>query len=363
MARRLFIAGSAQNAGKTTMSVGLLFALHARFASAGFIKPIGQRWIEAEGVRVDEDAVLMKTVFRFPDNLKDMNPITVESRVTRDFIDAPERELFIGEIARSFASLERDRDVMVIEGTGHAGVGSVFDLSNAQVAKLLDAPAILVARAGIGRSIDEIWLNQCVFEREGVRLAGVIVNRCRMDKLDEVSTYVGKGLRKKGIELLGVIPDTGLLRARSVLQILQAIDGELLNGADQTSNTILRIVVGAMSPHRALDYFDRHSLLITPGEREDLILAAMSSCLMRTGKERCVSAIMLTGGLRPHRRIMSLIRKTKIPVMLVPYDSYTAASRVHDHVAKIHPEDKKKISLARRLVRRHVNIERLLELV
>ena len=89
----------------------------------------------------------------------------------------------------------------------------------------------------------------------------------------------------------------------------------------------------------------------------------MSTCVVDETRARCVSGIMLTGGAKPHRAIATLVQKTSVPVMLVEHDSYTAAGMAYDLVSKIRPTDTKKISLCRRLVKRHVNVERLLECV
>jgi len=94
----------------------------------------------------------------------------------------------------------------LIEGTGHAGVGSVFDLSNARVAKLLDAKVILVCPGGIGRPIDEIALNQALFDREGVEIIGAILNKVEPDKIPQVVKYAGLGLGRLGVPLLEYCP-------------------------------------------------------------------------------------------------------------------------------------------------------------
>ena len=70
-----------------------------------------------------------------------------------------------------------DKDLLVIEGTGHAGVGAVVGLSNARVAALLEAPVVIVSEGGVGRPIDEIVLNHALFERDGVRVVGAVVNK------------------------------------------------------------------------------------------------------------------------------------------------------------------------------------------
>ena len=56
--KKIFIAATKQNDGKTTISLGLIFNFKDKFKKVAFIKPIGQRYLEEEGVKVDEDSVL-----------------------------------------------------------------------------------------------------------------------------------------------------------------------------------------------------------------------------------------------------------------------------------------------------------------
>ncbi len=105
---------------------------------------------------------------------------------------------------------------MLCEGSGHAGVGSVFDLSNAQVAKILGAKVIIVTQGGIGKPIDEVSLNQALFEKEGVEIIGVILNKVLGNKVDYVADFARRGLKRKGLELLGVLPYEQILCNPSV---------------------------------------------------------------------------------------------------------------------------------------------------
>ena len=82
-----------------------------------------------------------------------------------------------------------EKDFVIIEGTGHAGVGSVFDLSNATVAKLLQSKVIIVSRGGIGRPIDEISLNLALFEKQGVEVIGAIINKVVPEKMEMLKEY------------------------------------------------------------------------------------------------------------------------------------------------------------------------------
>ncbi|MBI4974366.1 MAG: dethiobiotin synthase, partial [Candidatus Omnitrophica bacterium] len=167
MAKKIFIAATMQNDGKTTVSLGLISVLKKHFKRIGFIKPIGQRYLIEQGYKVDEDSVLIEAVFGINCDqctIKDMSPVAIEKGFTERYIENGPEQDFTKLIRDSFERIARDSDLVVIEGTGHAGVGSVFDLSNATVARLLDANAILISSGGIGRPIDEVMLNKPLFD-------------------------------------------------------------------------------------------------------------------------------------------------------------------------------------------------------
>lgn len=359
--KRLYVAATRQNEGKTTVSLGLLSAFHDICPPVGFIKPVGQRYVEMDDVRVDEDVALMRAVFESECGLADMSPVTVARGFTREYIRRPNAEVLERRVADAFARVAEGKRSVIIEGTGHAGVGSVFDLCNARVARMLGAKVIIVTSGGVGRPIDEVMLNRSLFREHGVEVIGVILNKVLPRKLEEIAEVVEEGLARQRIELLGVMPYEEILANPTMQQVLDELDGDLLHGRDFLANEIQTVIVGAMTAHRALDYIYRRCLLITPGDREDLILAAMSSCAVGVDKSNCVAGMLLTGAVTPQKNILRLLRRTQIPVVLVDDDSYTAATAVKDLQIKIQPLDRKKIITARRLVKRYVNVQRILD--
>src|SRR5216117_2705462 len=219
---RVFIAATRQNDGKTTASLGLLSVLQKRYPRVGYIKPVGQRFVEIEEQKIDEDTVLMDRVFRLNCPLVDMSPIAVEPDFTRKYLQSSNREALVKRIEKAFDRVAWEKDFVLCEGSGHAGVGSVFDLSNAQIAKILGAKVIIVTQGGIGKPIDEVSLNQALFEREGVEIIGVIINKVVGTKVDYVADFARRGLKRKGLDLLGVIPHQKVLSIPSVAVIRDA---------------------------------------------------------------------------------------------------------------------------------------------
>src|SRR6516165_3864411 len=233
---RVFIAATRQNDGKTTVSLGLIAALQEHFPRIGYIKPVGQRFVEIEEQKIDEDTVLMDAVFRMNCPLVDMSPIAVEPDFTRKYLQASNNEALVKRIQKAFDRVAWEKDFVLCEGSGHAGVGSVFDLSNAQVAKILGCKVIIVSQGGIGRPIDEVSLNQTLFEREGVEIIGVIINKVLRAKLDYVTEFARRGFKRKGLELLGVIPHEHILSSPTVDLIREELQAQLLNSPERLDN-------------------------------------------------------------------------------------------------------------------------------
>ncbi|MBL7071211.1 MAG: AAA family ATPase [Candidatus Omnitrophica bacterium] len=358
---RIFIAATRQNDGKTTVSLGLIAALQKRYENVGFIKPIGQRYLIENGLKVDEDAILIERLCNIKDDLQDMSPIAVERGFTEKYIKRPRKTGLVKIIKNAFNNVSKSKDVVIIEGTGHAGVGSCFDLSNAMVANLLDSKVLLIASGGIGKPIDEILLNMALFEKQNVKIAGVVINKVKDEKYNKVNNLVRKGLKRKGIDVLGVMPYQKLLSAPTVGEISEELGIDFMHGRMNAHNIVNKVLIGAMEPHEAWNYVEEGSLIITPGDREDMILMAMSSYLLQPRSTARIAGIVLTGDIMPHKHINALMERSGIPVLIAKKDTYTVTSDVHDMAVKIKPSDAAKAETAIKLVEKHIDIDLLMK--
>lgn len=356
---RVFIAATRQNDGKTTNSLGLLAALQARFGRVGYIKPVGQRFVEIDAEKIDEDSVLMDRVFRLNCPLVDMSPIAVEPDFTRKYLQSANYESLVKRIHKAFDRVAWEKEFVLCEGTGHAGVGSVFDLSNATVARLLDAKVVIVSRGGIGLPIDEVTLNCALFEREGVEVVGVILNKVLPEKLNYIAEFAEKGLRRKGLKLLGVVPHQPMLSCPTLDLVREELSARELNETGQIHNIVEHVVIGAMGPARASALFKPGVLLIVPADRDDIIKAAGE--YLKGGGQ--LAGIALSDDIAPSGAVLKLARGLPCPVLLTSLESYTVASRVHDLIVKIRPGDTEKIRLVQDLIARHVKLDQILEAI
>lgn len=356
--KRIFIAATRMNDGKTTTSLALFSALRGITEKVGFIKPIGQRFVEYDGHQIDEDSVLLNQTFDVKVPIQAMSPIAIHANFTREYLDNPDESQgkLIDIMCRAFDRAAYEKEYIIIEGTGHAGVGSVFNLSNADVAKRLDAKVIIIAKGGIGRPIDEIALNNALFKAAGVEVIGAIINKVLPNKMEDVQKYCQKALDRMGIPLLGCLPIEQKLTRPNLSQIVEEVNGRWINGQeDGRRERINRVIIGAMAARGLLDLLQRGTLIITPGDREDIILSAIAA--EGVTEERTISGIILTRNVLPHPKLMEMIAKTSIPVVVCSDESYKVASLVNNMTVKTQPDDDDKIPIIKDLMKKNIDMQ------
>ncbi len=384
--RQVYLAATGQNRGKTTTSIGLLDGFLRRGLETRFMKPVGQRTVIEQGTPADEDAILVRNVFGLTDPMTVMSPVHIPRGFTKSYINGDIVEDLGARIRQAHRAVSRSGEILLIEGTGHAGVGAVIGLSNATVAAMLGAPAIIVSEGGVGRPIDEIVLNASHFASQGVRVAGAIVNKVDLDAQPGIVRTLDRGLALHGIPLLGVLPYRPILSNPTLAMILEGVHGETVHPGPDLDRVIGGVAIGAMEPAHMLERVEPDTLVIVPGDREDVILTLTTAHLTGTrspGGARGISSgpaaggasgaassgpaqgaalgLVLTGGYRPRPAILEAIRRADLFATIVPEDTYVVASEVHDLLVKTHSADAGKIEMIKELVWEHLKIDRVLE--
>jgi len=376
--RQLYLAATGQNRGKTTAALGLLNGFLERGLRTGFMKPVGQRTVIDHGQPADEDAVLMHETFGLAEPYDVMSPVHIPRGFTKAYIAGEVVDDLGARITRAQATFA-DHDVLLIEGTGHAGVGAVIGLSNATVASMLGTPTIIVSEGGVGRPIDEIVLNAALFRAHGVEVAGALVNKVDMDAQPGIAEVIARGLAPYDIPLLGTLPVRPILSNPTLDMILEGLRGEAIHRGPDLERVISGVAIGAMEPGHMLERVGPGTLVIVPGDREDVILTLTTAHLMGPagaadpgefvgiggranldGHESAAIGLVLTGGYRPRQAVIDAIRRADLFATLVPEDTYSVASEVHDLLVKTHPADIEKIEEIKRLVADNLDVDRIL---
>ena len=357
--KQIFVAATRQNDGKTTFSLGLFNALQKRYDKIGYMKPVGQQYVMVNDKRIDKDAFLFHKEFNLKDRIELTSPIAVPKGFTQDYIDHPDRVRIHDKILTARDELSVNKDVILYEGTGHAGVGSVFEASNADTAKLLGSKVILVTVGGIGKSIDEIMMNAALFKEKGVDILGVVINKVLPEKYDKIKDYTTRGFNHFGIDVLGVMPLMTQLTRPTIASIVDELNPDVLSGDCGFNNMVNKFMIGDMIPHFALDKFTAGTLMIVPGNREGVILTALTENLMHPDSERQVAGIIFTDDVAPHPKLLSLLQTTTIPLLKVKQDAFTVATQINNVIFKIRAEESEKIAIAEDMVEQYVDVDRI----
>ena len=405
MSRRpIFVAATRQHVGKTTVSLALLAGLKKRFARVGFMKPVGQQHIPVEGgaVRVDKDVQLMKEYFDLGHlQYSDMSPVLVPSSYTKRFIDGHiSQATQVEAIERSFGRVDGASELTLLEGTGHVGVGSVIDMSNAAVAAHLGADCILVANGGIGKAFDELELNRVSLQEKGVRIRGIILNKVMPDKVDMVRDYFGRAaMARWGVPLLGVVPDLPFLGKATLSDLEKLLDGELIAGERYRAHhygidDVQTVTTGVRRYLRKQVYRqemlgEKRPLLVTHCTRDDILLgylayfhrkkqeyidAVETRTLGRdasTGERTWLGAIVLCKGsdegcestdenmALPY--LKEIAQAYDAPVMLAQPGTTEATDKITQFTAKMHIGDKQRVAAAIGHYEKHIDFDQLLQ--
>lgn len=357
--KKIFIAATRQNDGKTSVSLGLFHAFSKRFSKIAYMKPVGQQYKLINGEKIDKDAVLFKQVYDLQDPLSWMSPIAVPAGFTEAYTQNPNRAQLVHQVSHAFDQLSQGKDMVVVEGTGHGGVGSVFDMSNADVASLLGAKIILVTIGGVGKPIDEVMLNKAFFESKGCEILGVVINKVQTEKFERVGESLSKGLARHGVPILGIMPFVNMLTQPTVAEMVEDLEATLLSGAEGLTRRVDKFVVGAMLPHDAMGHLSKNTLLIMPANREDLIMTALCGHVMEGALHYDVAAIIFTGGIQLHPKMVELLCQAQIPSMIVEEDSFAVATKINKMLFKLRAEETEKIDVIQSLVEQYVQVDHI----
>ncbi|KAH9052430.1 hypothetical protein Ae201684P_001611 [Aphanomyces euteiches] len=341
--KHVLILSTGQHVGKTTTCLGLVANLQERLKSdpskqIAYCKPVGQQHVPVGGgLRVDKDSFLFKEHFGLVHDYKDMSPVIFPDGFTRDFIDG---KVTAAELTESVRTAHRNlfnaSEFIVVEGTGHTGVGSICDINNAQVASTLGMDAICIALGGLGSSFDQLALNREMLLKHGVQLKGVVLNKVDPGKLDMIQRW--------DVPLLGCIPQLDDLSHPSISDYSKLFKCDLISGHDAK-----------------LRYFAHVRLAVAPVDARNLFKPIPSQLVITwTRGENLHSGLILTGWDHPSPRLIARLDDGNIPCIYVPptvCDSYTLTARIAGFTAKLNRYDVKRLNLASKHVQKHVNFD------
>lgn len=354
--KNLYVAATSQHVGKTTSTLGLASSFFKQGINTGYCKPVGQKHIDLKGNIVDKDAVLFADLLKLDINPGMHSPVILGKGETARYLDNPVD--LSKKILFSKESLAAQHEAVIYEGTGHPGVGSVADVSNARVAKLLDAQVVMVVEGGIGSTIDKLNMSMALFREYDVSISGVIVNKVIPEKKEMVENYVGKWLKKKDLALLGVVPYDSTLAYPLIWTISKAIDGEFEYFKEKGFNKVENILAGSLIDKEKL-IKSKENLLVVSSRVLDDALERVNN-FAGESESSPLKGIVVTGNGEISKKSFDYIDKYTIPVIRTDLDTYGVVIKISKLEVKINRRTPWKISKAIDLIQANVDIETMM---
>ena len=359
--KNIYVAATSQHVGKTTSTLGLVSSYMKRGLKVGYCKPVGQKFLDIANLRVDKDTFLFADLIHFDIIPELHSPVILGPGATKKYLDNPDKYDLEKWVINAKKSLSKENELVIYEGTGHPGVGSVADLSNARVAKLLDAGVIMIVEGGIGRTIDMLNMCTALFREENVPIIGVIINKVIPEKIETVKKYVGKWLDKKGIKLLGILPYDKTLAYPLIKSVANAVGGTITYNSDKSSNAVENILAGSLIDLQELK--SSQDLLLVVGTRSiNAAIDKIKSISTSHGIETCpLSGIVATGQGNIESHTLNYIEENSLPLIRTNLDTYGSVIKISKIEVKINRSTPWKIQKAIALIEENVDLTGLLE--
>ncbi len=360
MAKKIFIAATGQNCGKTTTSIGLVHLALRKYGRVGFIKPLGPKPATFHSRTVDKDAALIAQVFGLEHELRWMSPVVVHPDTTRRVVDGELSPMVLQEqILRAYAELEKRCDFIIIEGSGHPGVGSVMKISNARIARMLNAPVMMVTGGGLGNVVDKICMGLALFEKEGVEVRAVLANKLLPEKRERTLDYLTRALAEEQMRVIGGFDYYPVLANPTLRRVSRLLGLPLQGNRREVGRIIHHVQIGAASTQRVTELICEPSLLIVTSSRDELLVTLANLYKIPAYRSRIVGLVI--PGIAPVSTITQMILdRSNIPYMRTRESTTAELYRIiTEDVSKITAADTEKLDLIRSLAETHIDFDLL----
>ncbi len=357
MCKKIFIGATGQHCGKTTISLSLMYLALKKYPRVGFMKPIGPKCIEFNGLTVDKDAAMVASVFGVEQDVELMSPMTLTAGTTRRFLDgeldlAAPREAILSACKK----LEQKYDFLIIEGAGHGGVGSVVGANNAMVARMLNAPALMVTGGGIGNVIDSVELNLALYERENAEVRIIMANKLIPKKRGSSLSYLAKAFKNTNILVTSAFEYSPTLADPTLQHVAEFVGQPLHGDSGDRSRICHTIQLGAASSQRVIDSLEDSTLLIVTSSRDELLVTASSLHHIPEFRQR-LAGMVIAGHVPVSDITQRIIDDSNIPYIRIEETSSEVFYCLKEHVSKIGPDDKEKIELIQTMAEQFIDFE------
>ncbi|WP_394776573.1 phosphate acetyltransferase [Flavobacterium sp.] len=358
MSKAIYIATSDQNSGKSIITLGLMSILIGKTAKVGYFRPIIEDFVDGES---DNHIETVLSYFNLDIKFEDAYAITKSKLIKKknkgkigDVLDL---------IIEKYKKLEQRFDFVLVEGTSFTGEGTSIELDlNVLIAKNLGIPTIIIG-SGVGKTLEELvdslYLIYDSFKVKDVEVLSVIANKVQFENIELVTQGLQKSLPAN--VLINTIPLISSLNNPTMQEIVNQLGAKVLFGSAYLNNEIGHFSVGAMQLHNYLVHLNDNALVITPGDRSDIILGALQA--NESVNYPTISGIILTGNIIPEESILKLIEGLSaiVPIIAVDGGTYSITNKIGSIRSEIYANNTHKIETSISTFEKYVAIDDLSE--
>lgn len=352
--KSLYITSLERYSGKTATCLALGLRFKGDGYKVGYLKPLSLQPWRVEGKVVDEDAAFVRDILELDADPADLSPIVLSPEFLRQHLSKPIMEDNMQRVKAAFEIASSKQDILLLEGGASLREGYVVDLPTVSVAHELGSQVLVIAkyREEI-RLMDDVLASK---SRLGDAMSAVLINRVPVEAQVFLKDYAVPFLERRGIRVIGILPDDRSLSALTVGELIPLIDAEVLTHYLRPSALIENMTVGAMTADAALSRFRRYSnkAVITGGDRTDIQLAAL---------ETSTTCLILTGNLRPSPLVIKQAEEFGVAVLLVRLNTMETIDKIEHVFGKTRLGQANKLKQFQNLLDQHCDYPQLYQIL
>jgi len=355
MPSNLYITPTEARTGKSAIVLGMMQLLLRQVRKVAFFRPIVDESVLYDR---DHDINLVLQYFKLSQPYPDTFAYTLDE--ARALINSGQRTVLLENILKKFRELSKNYDFVLCEGTDfmHKDVAFEFEL-NADIAANLGCAAMLVG-SGAQKSMDEIITSTQstidLLEEKGLELASVVINRTSANEEMQKTIALSLHCKHSAQPLVYMLPDDPVLAKPTMEDVRKWLDAQILYGHGRMDTLVGDYLIAAMQVHNFLDHITGDNLIITPGDRADIILASLTTRLSSAYPD--ISGILLTGGINLTPNVHRLIEGwtgVPLPILLAKDHTYKTIQILSQLYGRIDPANARKVNTALGAFEKHVD--------
>ena len=363
MASSVYITTPEAHCGKSLLCLGILEMVLRKTQRVGVFRPIISGESSENHHHRDKNIDLLLTHFQLDWPYE--ATYAFHKREARDLLAKGRYNELLDTIITKYKSMEQQCDFVLCEGTDFTDEAAAFDVNiNVDIAKNLGCPVLILGRGDQDRTladaISPMQLTYDSFRERECQVLGLVINRTQPAQAHELLLALRHAIADKNL-LLSVIPQHEVLQSPTIREIVEALRAKVLYGADQLEKQAYRYSVAAMQLQNYLPHLTEHCLVITPGDRGDILLGVLQA--HQSNNYPAIAGVLLTTHLNPDEPIRQLLEGLSdiVPVLSVTQNTYDTASQLSQINSYVTADNTAKIQLSKQLFDKYVDTAALEE--